>query len=59
MNTLKHAIFVNGWLLPIHVPKKAVIRKSTDDHQLTIKGTPPSLPLTICKLCLMLFGIAV
>ncbi|OAY40851.1 replication protein A 14 kDa subunit A [Manihot esculenta] len=59
MDTSKPAIFVNGGLLPMHVRKRVrtviqvlgsdrgtVIGKSTDDHQLTVKGSPPSVPLT-------------
>ncbi|KAF2296454.1 hypothetical protein GH714_038244 [Hevea brasiliensis] len=59
MDTSKPAIFVNGGLLPMHVRKRvrtvvqvigsdrgAVIGKSTDDQQLSVKGAPPSVPLT-------------
>ncbi|EEF32041.1 replication protein A 14 kDa subunit B [Ricinus communis] len=60
MDTSKPAIFVNGALLPMHVRKRvrtviqvigsdrgAVIGKSSDDHQIVVKGTPPpSAPLS-------------
>ncbi|KDP37307.1 hypothetical protein JCGZ_06761 [Jatropha curcas] len=59
MDTSKPAIFVNGGLLPMHLRKRvrtvvqvlgsdrgSVIGKTTDDHQLVVKGTPPSAALT-------------
>ncbi|XP_050226825.1 replication protein A 14 kDa subunit B-like [Mercurialis annua] len=54
MDTSQPAIFVNGALLPMHVRKRVrtvvqiigsdrvgVTGKSSDDHQITIKGNPP------------------
>ncbi|KAJ8899552.1 hypothetical protein K2173_018526 [Erythroxylum novogranatense] len=59
MDTSKPAIFVNGGLLAMHVKKRvravlqivgsdrgSVIAKSTDDHQIVVKGSPPPSPLT-------------
>ncbi|XVF55743.1 hypothetical protein PTKIN_Ptkin06aG0061300 [Pterospermum kingtungense] len=58
MDTSSPAAFVNGGLLPMHVGRKvraviqvtrsdagSVMGKSTDGHQLVVKGSPP-VPLT-------------
>ncbi|KAE9585376.1 putative replication factor A protein [Lupinus albus] len=59
MDTSNLAVFVNAELLHFYVGRKvravmqvirsdggAVIGKSTDEKQLVVKGSPPSVPLT-------------
>ncbi|GAB2300723.1 Replication protein A 14 kDa subunit B [Dionaea muscipula] len=59
MDTSNPAVFVNGGMLRMFVGRRvrtviqvirydagAVVGKSTDDHQLVVKGSPPSQPLT-------------